>query len=74
MRDFGGNSIRVPKVRMNINSPSQRSSDSEPAASPVKSGRLSDTIFFLIMGGLSACFILLIVLLIVADVLHRDVA
>lgn len=34
-----------------------------------QSGPLADTAFFIIMGGLSACFILLIVLLLVADVL-----
>lgn len=37
-----------------------------------KSRRLADVVFFLIMGGLSGCFILLIVLLLAADVLFTS--
>lgn len=40
-----------------------------PAPVTRKSSSLPDVIFFLTMGGLSACFILLIVLLLVADVM-----
>lgn len=40
----------------------------EPAQQPKKSSPLADVVFFLVMGGLSASFILLILLLIVADV------
>lgn len=42
--------------------------DAKPAAR--SSGSLPDVIFFLTMGGLSACFILLIVLLVAADVMY----
>lgn len=55
---------------MNVKSPTQRDARTESVAPIV--GRRSDAIFFLIMGGLSACFILLIVLLIVADVLFTS--
>ena len=39
-----------------------------------RSGSLPDVVFFLIMGGLSGAFILLIVLLILADVLYTTPA
>ena len=46
-------------------------SESPKEATTLKrSGSLPDTLFFLIMGGLSAAFIVLIVLLLVADVLY----
>lgn len=41
-------------------------------ATPQVVKKRTDTVFFLIMGGLSACFVLLIVLLIVADVLFTS--
>ena len=51
-------------------------SSAAPVPAPVsrKSSSLPDVVFFLTMGGLSACFILLIVLLIVADVMFTTPA
>lgn len=51
--------------------PQRESSEPEPLKNP---SSLVDTIFFLVMGGLSACFIVLIVLLILADVLFTTPA
>lgn len=52
-------------------------SDEEPAVERStllrRSGPLADTVFFLVMGGLSACFILLIVLLLAADLTYTSV-
>lgn len=48
---------------------------SEPKATILKPNRtrqLSDIVFFMVMGGLSACFILLIVLLLAADLLFTS--
>ncbi len=42
------------------------------ARNPWRSRRSSDTLFFLVMGGISATFILLIVLLLVADVMFTS--
>ncbi len=42
------------------------------ASNPWRSRRTSDTLFFLVMGGISASFILLIVLLLVADVMFTS--
>ena len=39
---------------------------------PLNSRRGSDVLFFLVMGGISACFILLIVLLLAADVMFSS--
>lgn len=57
-----------------------RGSMTEPAdesrlgGSPLTGRRRSDTPFFLVMGGISACFILLIVLLLAADLMFTSVA
>jgi molybdate transport system permease protein len=44
----------------------------DPSWPKLGARRRSDTLFFLIMGGLSACFILLIVLLLIADILFTS--
>lgn len=60
---------------MNDNSPSQPGVVAgSSGTTPKIIGRRSDAVFFLVMGGLSGCFILLIVLLIVADVLFTSPA
>lgn len=57
---------------MNDSSSSSPANGTESASTPTVIRGRSDSIFFLVMGGLSACFILLIVLLIVADVLFTS--
>lgn len=57
---------------MNDSSSSSPANGTESASTPTVIRGRSDAIFFLVMGGLSACFILLIVLLIVADVLFTS--
>jgi len=62
MRDFGGVSPNPWMDRMGT----------DPSWPKLGARRRSDTLFFLIMGGLSACFILLIVLLLIADILFTS--
>lgn len=59
---------------MNDNSPSITDNVSGTVPPPTVAKPRSDAIFFLTMGGLSACFILLIVLLIVADLMFTSPA
>jgi molybdate transport system permease protein len=51
--------------------PTQKSTHLPTHAAP-RARRLADPLFFLIMGGLSSCFVLLIVLLIAADLLFTS--
>ncbi len=57
---------------MNDNISTSSQAGAESSKTPTIIGQRSDAIFFLVMGGLSGCFILLIVLLIIADVLFTS--
>ena len=56
---------------MTINNPAPGASD-QPAPDPIRMSQRSDVPFFLVMGGLSACFVLLILLLLAADLLSTS--